>query len=170
MNYKYPIEFLTFNKNLFEIFNLTYPENVWGRKDFLFKTFRDENIHENLAKYFYFKPQREDDDNIIIATNMGIIPQIRIGEMSPVPSTIITGRIQYRYDTMNKMILDNYGNIDWDFAEKIAERLSPDNVPGFWNDREIPNLPMSAQVKGVVNLMDTKRKIMKTKSVLFNFN
>jgi len=62
------------------------------------------------------------------------------------------------------MILDNYGQIDWDFAQKIAERLSPDNVSGFWNDREIPNIPMSAQVKGVVNLMDTKRKIMKTKS------
>jgi hypothetical protein len=103
----------------------------------LFKSFQEESKFEKSSKYFYFKPQREDLDDVIVATNMGIIPQIRIAEMSPVISAIITGRIQYRYDTMNKMILENYGKIDLDLAVKIAERLSPLNEPGFWNDREM---------------------------------
>jgi hypothetical protein len=50
---------------------------------------------------------------------------------------------------MNKMILENLGKIDWDFAEKIAERLSPENLPGFWNDREVNFIFVKLDVKKI---------------------
>ena len=63
---------------------------------------------------------------------------------------------QWRYDTINRMLVENYGNIDHNVARDIITFLSPDRTPGYWTDTLNASDPMSAIVEGHLVVADVK--------------
>lgn len=63
---------------------------------------------------------------------------------------------QWRYDTLNRLLVGNYGNIDFATAREIITFLAPNRTPGYWTDTLIPNDPMSAVVEGHLVVADLK--------------
>jgi hypothetical protein len=164
MDWKLNPIFLGYNKRLFDIWGFEHNPTQWGRIGQIFGNWTIEGDYATKGLYFYFSPQREELDDVIMCTNLAIVPEMRISQMSPITAMIQRGSrgMQWRYDTMNKMILENYGKIDFEFAKSVVVRLSPKNTPGFWNQRLDPSNPSSALVEGNISVMDLKKKIITT--------
>ena len=65
-------------------------------------------------------------------------------------------RVQWRYDTINRLLIENYGHIDHDVAKHIITFLSPDRTPGYWTNTWNASDPMSAIVEGHLVVADVK--------------
>lgn len=65
-------------------------------------------------------------------------------------------RTQWRYDTINRLLIENYGHIDHDVAKHIITFLSPDRTPGYWANTWNASDPMSAIVEGHLVVADVK--------------
>jgi len=169
-NYTYPKSLFRFNKPLFEIFSVKYPELTrWDKTGYLFDNLTMETAYSRKGMYTYFSPQREEFDDVVIATNHAIVPQMRITHMNLVPLLInwIGGQkaTQYRYDQMNRLLHQNYGKIDLKVATFIAERLSPERELNFTGCCRLdPKDPMTGEISGAITIMDLTRTKMYTKS------
>eukprot|EP01080_Neovahlkampfia_damariscottae_P007861 gene7861-12332_t len=166
MNWKLNKKFLDFNKKLFEYFQLNATAfEKYGKTDEIFDKFQEESVYAKKGFYYFFSPQREELDDVIITTNLAVVPEMRITQMSPLTSMMQGGSkgMQYRYDRINKMILENYGKIDWEYVRNIITRLSPDRTPGFWSNYWDPNDPMTAEIEGQITIVDIKKRIIEMK-------
>ncbi|MCP4603885.1 MAG: hypothetical protein GY847_25755, partial [Proteobacteria bacterium] len=99
-DYEYPSEYLQFNSALFEHFDKEYNPADWGERGYVGKWWKDRNC----PSAHYFAPQRENLDNLLVATNMYIIPEMRLHAMRPCVTTAAAeyyDAIQWRYDALN---------------------------------------------------------------------
>lgn len=125
-DYQQPQVFMEkFNKGLFEYYKKTYKPDVWGKSGFVFsKPYKDDDAFG----FEYFTPQREENENFILATNLWLAPQMNLCYMSDFTrflSEAFWPDPQWRYDLLNETILSNYGKMDWDSAWKTINMLSP---------------------------------------------
>lgn len=167
IDYVFPKEFFQFNKRLIEFTGTPYNDSVWGERDIWFNTAAEENIASKKLMTFYFNPQRENREDVILLSNGAIIPQMRLSQMGTIPAifdAFTPGTLQWRYDLLNRHILDNWGKIDEAKALDIAMYLAPDRVDYWVEDRVDPNDPMTAAVLGSIHVCRLRDLIMHTLS------
>ncbi len=153
-DWKYPSAYLNCNKDLFNIFGYIYNENMFGVNDMINKSWiKDDNVHEGL----YFHPQREQYDDLVVVSNMFLIPEMRICAMHRYTNELAVENmadIIWRYDTLNRECLEVYGEIDWDAAKTLIDFLNPQGKYGaYYGGSE-------KEIKGSVSLCDLTDKIM----------
>ncbi len=123
-DYKYPEQFSHFNNGLFEHHEKKQSSKSWGERGFINRHSKEKNCPET----FYFAPQRENRDDVLIITNHYIVPSMRLSAMSSWTQAIAGKKqdaIQWRYDELNSQILANYGEIDEEKAKDLIDFLGP---------------------------------------------
>jgi hypothetical protein len=127
-DYQYKKGFLKFNDRLFKKF---YKQFV--AQDFLGRNLINDNWEDQkVPKAYYFAPLRTDEPDVagvIIATNHFITPEMRMCAMDPWTAEVAGEKnyndIQWRYDELNKRVMNAYGKIDFDKALELIDFLAP---------------------------------------------
>jgi len=124
---------------------------------------------------FYFAPQRETLNNVVVVSNHNITPEMRLTAMNEWVAFVAGSElndIQWRYDELNEEVLQAIANskdpvnpqpITPDKAWKIINFLSPE--PGYnFNTYRNPNgVPWETiQVHGSISLFELKEKKIKS--------
>jgi len=124
-NYVYPDTFFYFNTGLFMRFDKPYDlEEFFDKTGFVDSTFKAKAVPNG----YYFAPQREEKSDMVLATNMYINPSMRLCSMAPWTTMISADHMddtQWRYDALNKILLKEYGKIDFEKARDIIDFLAP---------------------------------------------
>jgi len=148
MDFKYPEEFLKFNKKLFESQKSPYPENGWGANDYVWRLEHDNDDQGLLIKNYYFPPLRAKED-LIIAANHGIIPSFRVTQMDPINGNLFAQAkpaSQWRYDELNRIFRAGFGK--WT-QESVFQALLDQK-----------NRTNGDQVGGSISVINTRTKII----------
>ncbi len=146
-----------FNKTLFERFEKKYDHDEFSTMGYIDQTWTDTNCPTS----FYFAPQRENNKNLVIVSNMYIIPEMRLCGMSEWIALILSSRfddLQWRYDELNNELLTllEKGYITYDEAKNTINFLSPDGkFPDYYNKDHQPLETLAIQ--GCVSIMDLKK-------------
>ncbi|NIM15400.1 MAG: hypothetical protein GTO45_25765, partial [Candidatus Aminicenantes bacterium] len=101
---------------------IKYNPDVFGEKGYIDKTWKDHNC----PGPFYFAPQREDHDNVVLVSNHCITPEMRLTAMNEWVAFVAAGSIndiQWRYDELNCEILDAIG-----FAKESKRPINKDRA------------------------------------------
>lgn len=179
-DYKYPEVFLTANPGLFSHFGKPFDREMMGEKSFINPAFKSGSFSQghdqqpppatdNNPKSYYFAPQRETPDDVVLVTNMAITPTMRLPGMHDHTADIAgedaLSQSQWRYDALNKEILDAYGNIDEEKAWHIINFLTP--LPGgpyqaFYGHSKPPAQRGEIVVHGSTSLLNLTDKTMKS--------
>ncbi|MFH1729366.1 MAG: hypothetical protein ABIA04_13235 [Pseudomonadota bacterium] len=165
-DYKYPLVFQAFNEGLFNDYGkISEPSYFYDNLGFINKSYNEENC----PRSYYFPPQREDKDDVILMTNHFISPSMRLTSMNPWTVMLTKKRhdeSQWRYDEVNKLLLDNYGNIDEKKAIEILDLLSPyGKFPNYYLDMKAETTYNSSDgrtrlIRGSLALCDLTDGIM----------
>jgi hypothetical protein len=180
-DYEYPRAYVdNYNERLWELYNKNpwidnirlYPD-AFEELGYINKT-PDE---ENCPRSFYFAPQRERRDDMVMAINHFVIPEMRLCGMWPF-TTRVAGRhlndIQWRYDELNYRILvacqgdPNEGSqphhgsgsgrvITHDVARDLIDFLAPDkDFPHYYASAPKSTDGKATVIGGSVSLFDLK--------------
>ncbi|MDP4094024.1 MAG: carcinine hydrolase/isopenicillin-N N-acyltransferase family protein [Bacillota bacterium] len=166
-DYKYPEEYLAFNSGLWrnagrlsDVRSEIYPD-AFGEMGYINKI----HTERNCPSMHYFAPQREKSDNIIIAANHYIIPEMRFYSMYPWTSMIvgnIVNDMQWRYDELNNQILTEIrqsGYIDFNKTKRIIDFLAPyGKYPLYYSKSPKSKDGKEIQIRGCTSVFDLKRK------------
>lgn len=169
-DYHYPLGYLSFNKKLWSYYNekhkkeLTIHQGAFDEKGYINKT-----GEENCPSSFYFAPQRENNDEILVVTNYCIIPQMRYFAMHGWTQRIIGKRvndIQWRYDELNRAIYDRLearGRIGFEDARELISFLSPyGKNKEYHADNPRSRDGKQLRIEGCVSLFDLKNKVVES--------
>lgn len=172
-DYAYPDTFFSFNPGFFTKFGKTYdPEEFFNESAFIDSTFRAKAV----PKGYYFAPQRETKPDLVLTTNMYINPSMRLCSMAPWTIMVSADHMddaQWRYDALNRLLLKNYGKIDFQKAKDIIDFLAPNGK--FYTDfyQEINNSDYfyqiaassdgkTLQVFGATSICDLTEKVIES--------
>jgi len=161
-DYQYPEAFFRFNSELFKKYGKPYNPADFGEKGFINPVRGDANC----PKAYYFAPQRETKPDVVLATNMFLTPSMRLCGMDPWTVEVAGSHcddLQWRYDTVNKLILDAYGKIDAAKARDIVDFLAPyGKFPEYYKN----NIPSSdgktVQINGATSLCNLTERTITT--------
>lgn len=126
-DYQYPEIFLKFNEALFKAYDKPYDPACFGEQGYISKR-KNGQIENNCPYSFYFPPQRENKDDVLLITNHYIVPSMRLCSMNQWVVKVVEGQlddIQWRYDKLNDLILSHYGAINWTEAWNLINFLAP---------------------------------------------
>lgn len=169
-NFEYPDTFLTFNKKLFANFDKPYRDSMFAVTGFI----DSSHTAKALPHSYYFAPQRENKDDCVLSTNNFVAPQMRFFAMNDWSEKVLSKHVddsQWRYDALNKLLLTNYGNIDFDKARDIIDFLAPNGkyYPNFYqktnkSDYFYQSIPSSdgktMQIFGATSICDLTDQII----------
>jgi hypothetical protein len=126
---------------------------------------------EMLPGPYYFAPQREGRDDLVLGTNMFLSPEMRLLSMNDWIALIDGASLadfQWRYDALNSLILEAIdsarGGIGFDEAWELIDFLDPlrsKKYKGYYNPRGRLD-PVTIQVHGSVNLFDLSGQTMRS--------
>jgi hypothetical protein len=127
-DYQYKKGFLKFNDRLFKKY-----DKQFVAQDFLGRNLiNDDWEDQKVPKAYYFAPLRTDEPDltgVVIATNHFITPEMRLCAMDPWTAEVAGEKnyndIQWRYDELNKRVMNAYGTIDFDKALELIDFLAP---------------------------------------------
>jgi hypothetical protein len=129
-----------------------------------------ERDDESLPGPYYFAPQREGRDDLVLATNMFLSPEMRLLSMNEWIALIAGADLadfQWRYDALNSLILEAIdaapGGIGLDEAWALIDFLDP--ARGKYADYYNPGGkldPATIQVHGSVNLLELSSRSMRS--------
>jgi hypothetical protein len=153
-DYAYDTAYLAFDERLFQRLHGTLDPHALDEDGRFNKTLEDANC----PGPYFFAPQRETRDDVVLTTNHYVIPEMRYTSMDPWLKMIF-GKLmqdsQWRYDALNKRILDELAaagsaGIDYATAKEILRFLSPDGqYPDYYGvDADI--------IEGAQSLCDLK--------------
>jgi len=163
-DYKYPTEFIDrFNPGLFDNFGEKFiSENFTDPTGFVFPSYDGTGGFG----FYYFSPQREQYDDVVIATNLWLHPRMALCSMNSLVALLLKQfwtDIQWRYDSLNKGIVDNYGKIDFEKGWTILNIINPDVTGNYDYQKFYGNEKAKTQagkntymIDGVVCFMDCK--------------
>jgi hypothetical protein len=170
-SYEYKNEYLEFTKKLFPVLKRTLIDGALEETGFINPTFEDKNCPDT----YYFPPQRESREDVVISSNGYIIPEMRMYSMSKWIAEVSSSqadRIQWRYDDLNKRILkhlEDAGPIDFEAAKELITYLRPfsmvdgEKVPGpnagYYLEPEYNN---ELIIDGSVSVMDLKNLVIES--------
>jgi hypothetical protein len=162
-NYKYDEAYFEFNQKCFKRFHKELYPDALGRKGFINRT----HSEKNCPLTYYFPPERETRDDVILATNHFVIPEMRFTSMDRLLGLLaadVVNDSQWRYDVLNATILDaieeaeNAGKsgIGYDKAKEILDFLNPSGrFPDYYGkDKRI--------IEGSLSLFDLKKKTVES--------
>ena len=103
-DYAYPEAYLRFNERLFGLFGKQYEPAAFTERGYVDRSWKDRNCPYG----YYFAPQRESDPNLVLVTNMFIVPEMRLFAMHPWTNLVSASQLddlQWRYDELNNQLL-----------------------------------------------------------------
>jgi hypothetical protein len=173
-DYGYSFEYIAkFNKRLWKFYKpiirffknrriRIYPD-AFDEDGYINKTHSDENCPYS----YYFAPQRDRRNDVVLTTNHFVAPEMRLCAMFPWTGFVAQGElddIQWRYDELNYEILaalkdDN--TIDFNKAKDLISFLRPDGkFKEYYNPDDKPL--SEVQVHGSISILDLKNKIIES--------
>jgi hypothetical protein len=170
-DYKYPPEYLEFNHRIWEIFNeKNHTDKVIDAEAFSERGFINKaRSDKNCPSSFYFAPQREENDEILVLTNHYIIPEMRFFAMHRWTERLIGDRvndIQWRYDELNSLIyecLEAKGSIGFDDAKALASFLSPyGRNAGYYSGNPRSKDGRELRIEGCASVFDLKNMVVES--------
>lgn len=164
-DYKYPDGYLGYNYGLWKRYNKRYSV----RKKLYGDTFAEQGYinksadDKNCPSMYYFAPQRETNEGIIISTNHFIVPEMRYYSMHPWTSKIVGDKIndiQWRYDELNNQILTalkEEGYIGYATAKRLIDFLSPyGKFPSYYAGNPKSADGKEIRIEGCTSVFDLK--------------
>lgn len=164
-DYSYPMGYLDYNPGLWAYYNKKHSsQKRINPYAFSVKGFINKVNEKNCPSNFYFAPQREDSDDLVLATNHYIIPEMRYFAMHPWTSRVIgdiVNDIQWRYDELNRQIADTIeqkGYIGYESARELISFLSPyGQYPSYYAGNPKSRDGREIRIEGCVSLFDLKK-------------
>lgn len=127
-DYQYKKGFLKFNDRLFKKYDKQFVAQDFLGRNLINQDWEDQKV----PKAYYFAPLRTDEPDltgVVIATNHFITPEMRLCAMDPWTAEVAGEKnyndIQWRYDELNKRVMNAYGKIDFDKALELIDFLAP---------------------------------------------
>ncbi len=154
--------FSEFNPGLFHRSGKKYDPSAFGPDGFLDRTWKEHNCPEA----YYFAPQRELSDKVVLLTNHFLIPEMRLTAMRDWTNEVAKGNwddIQWRYDELcHRMVTAiRQGPVTQEKAREIIDFLNPArDYPGYYNSDAKPL--DQVQIPGAVSLLDLKARSIET--------
>lgn len=170
-DYRYPVEYLQFNPKLWQYYNKMTASNKVLHPKALSTTGYINNtyLEKNCPSAYYFAPQREELDHLIITTNHFIIPEMRFYAMHPWPAMIVGDKIndiQWRYDALNDLILQEikkHGSIHFQAAKQLIDYLAPYGpFPSYYQKNPRSRDNKEIRIEGCTSLFDLKNKTVES--------
>lgn len=169
-DYKYPQEYLAFNRQLWDYYNsrkktgkAIYPD-AFGKTGYI-----NRPGDRNCPSTFYFAPQRENSDDLLVASNHYIIPEMRYFAMNRWTQRVIGKRaddIQWRYDELNRQIHDKLaekGGIGLEDAKELISFLSPyGRFRDYYADNPRSSDGKEIRIEGCVSAFDLKNRVVES--------
>ena len=186
-DYEYPRAYVdTFNRRLWRLYNADpwsdnirlYPD-AFEELGYINKTSEEHNC----PKSFYFAPQRERREDVVLAINHFIVPEMRFCGMWPFTTRVAAHHlndIQWRYDELNYQILvaiRGHPNdeslppvtskpeqvITYDTAKDLIDFLAPDKkFPHYYAGNPKSTDGKATMIGGSVSLFDLKKLTVET--------
>ncbi|MCX7773735.1 MAG: carcinine hydrolase/isopenicillin-N N-acyltransferase family protein, partial [Clostridia bacterium] len=170
-DYRYPAEYLSFNPALWQLFSKLQhprkmpPPDAFGPVGYMNGSWKDKNCPAT----YYFAPQREELDDVIITTNHFIIPEMRLFAMHPWTSTVVGDKIndiQWRYDALNdevSKVIKEKGSVGFEDARKLIDFLAPyGRYPGYYQGNPRSRDHKELCIQGCTSLFDLKNKLLES--------
>jgi len=169
-DYHYPPGYLSFNEKLWSYYGEKYKKKVTIHQGaFDEKGYINKTGEENCPSSFYFAPQRENNDEVLVVTNHYIIPQMRYFAMHGWTQRIIGKRvndIQWRYDELNRAIYDRLearGSVSFEDAKELISFLSPTGKNKEYHaDNPRSRDGKQIRIEGCISLFDLKNKVVES--------
>ncbi len=158
-----------FNESLFSYYNFPLMKDKWGPTG----VFGMDQHDRVVPDAFYFAPQRESRDDLLVVTNQFLLPEMRLLAMNEWTSYLASANgmyddFQWRYDVLNKNIhdeLERNKKLTFDSAQELIDFLrsfvpgsdtpaANNNYYGIYRDRV--NRPTEVPIGGVVSVFDLK--------------
>ena len=169
-DYKYPREFLSFNHQLWQHYNeREKKQNIIYADAFEETGYINRAGDQNCPSSFYFAPQREESDELLVASNHYIIPEMRYFAMHRWTQKIIGKRvndIQWRYDELNRQIHDRLkekGRIGIADARELISFLAPyGKYSGYYADNPKSRNGKEIRIEGAVSVFELKSRVVES--------
>jgi hypothetical protein len=152
-NWLCPPGFLNHNKRLFAEMGYPMTDAQLGPRGYI-----NPNWKTGLDKNYFFMPQRESRPDLVIATNLFLVPEMRLCSMDDWANTVAKSRTQdyiWRYDKLNDLCFGAYGQIDKAKAKELIDFLSPARIPDYYWDADNKEIKV---IGGSVSLCDLTEK------------
>lgn len=161
-DYRYPESFLQFNKALFEYYHQPYSAADFGERGYINKTYSEKTC----PFAFYFAPQRENKDDVLIMINHYVVPSMRLCAMNPWTVLVAKGNIddiQWRYDELNNQVLQSYGSIDFEKAKVLIDFLAPyHKFPKYYEHSPASSDGTTKIIRGSVSAFNLTDKVIQS--------
>jgi len=167
-DYRYPQEYLEWNHQLWDHYNQKKgTQKIIHADAFDEAGYINRPGEQNCPSTFYFAPQRENSDEILVASNHYIIPEMRYFAMHRWTQRVIGRRvhdIQWRYDELNRQINDTLaekGSIDLDDAKRLISFLAPyGKYKDYYADNPRSGDGKEIRIEGSVSVFDLKNRVV----------
>jgi hypothetical protein len=155
-----------FNESLFRCFDLPLQETEWGETG----KFGADQHDRVIPNAYYFAPQRQFRDDVVVVTNQFLLPEMRLLAMNEWTAHFATAAgnyhdFQWRYDVLNRKLHDELaksGALTLDTTQEVIDFLRPyelngapaehHNYYGVYHDRV--SLPTDVPIGGAVCAFD----------------
>lgn len=169
-DYKYPLAYLDFNQRIWRYYNEKHhTDKVIYTGAFSEKGYINKRGDKNCPSSYYFAPQREENNEILIATNHYIIPEMRFFAMHHWTEGIIGDKVndvQWRYDELNRLIyetLETQGSIGFEDAKGLTDFLSPyGKNAGYYSGNPRSKDGREIRIEGCASVFDLKNMIVES--------
>lgn len=144
--------------------NVPYNPDYFTERGYINKTWTDKNC----PGPFYFAPQREKLDNLVLVSNANISPEMRMVAMNEWVALVAGSElndIQWRYDELNNELLEAIDDakkgdlIDHDKAQDIIDFLRPTGKFPTYRNKDGGD-PATCVIHGSVSLFELKDRVM----------
>ncbi len=162
-----------YNPKLWALSGLPYNTSggQWAPQGALWPSFQEEDKHWYNTFSRYFSPARVPAarTDVVLVSNVALVPQLRVAEMTGWASVVPGEAMQWRYDTLAKRVVGLAEQSAFDLAavQNTILFLDPWQSPGYWKVRAVPGDLNSTVIEGAISAMDCQAKIMRTKTGYF---
>ncbi len=168
-DYAFDEAYLAFNKGLWKNYRKTHPGTKLYHDAFTTKGYINRADKEkNCPATAYFAPLRVGREDVVIATNHFIIPEMRLCGMADWVTTVFGNGVQdsqWRYDELNRQVLDaisRKGFVDAESAGELIDFLAPyRKFPDYYANKG-KGRDGEIIIEGSVSLFDLKEKKVKS--------
>lgn len=166
-DYKYPLEYLAFNHQLWNYYNRkNNTDKIIYTGAFSENGYINKSGDRNCPSSFYFAPQREENSDVLVVANHYLIPEMRYFAMNGWTAGIIGERVndlQWRYDELNRLIyekIETQGSIGFEDAKELISFLTPlGKNKGYYEGNPRSKDGKEIRIEGCDTVFDLKNMV-----------